>query len=80
MNPESEVKAEQRGGYSRNALHERGWTDTMIDKILGWPDTEQQNPYYELGTPIARVRWAEGRDEFRTLQAKRRRPRKEVAA
>jgi hypothetical protein len=81
MNSDTEAKAVERGGYSRNALIERGWTGTMIDEVLGWPDVETTNPYYPMGSPmklygLERVRRAETKAAFVALQAKRRRPRK----
>lgn len=83
MNPETETKAIERGGYSPNALHERGWTDAMIAEVLGWPDHEVENPYYSGSNmmrlyAIERVRRAEVKEAFAALQAKRKRPRKEV--
>lgn len=81
MNPDDEATAQKRGGYSRRALIARGWTDSMIDEVLGWADFLCPNPYYPSGAQmklytLERVRRAETKDAFRALQAKRRRPRR----
>ena len=78
---DDEAVAVDRGGYSRSALIRRGWTDGLINQVLGWADVDVANPYYATGSRmrlygLERVRHAEAKAAFRTLQATRLRRRK----
>jgi hypothetical protein len=57
------------------ALIERGWTRSMITKLLGEPDDLADNPYYRSGAPtklyaMARIEAAEASREFAAAAAK----------
>lgn len=58
----------------------RGWTKSMIKKLLGKPDTEKANPKYRCATPMqlykaSRVEKIEMSDEFKSLQEKAKKRR-----
>lgn len=53
----------------------RGWTQSMIKKLLGKPDAEKTNPKYRCAAPMqlykaSRVEKIERTDEFKSLQEK----------
>lgn len=87
---ESHPKRYQRDELlSATELRERGWTESMIKRILGDPDDTRPNPRYKhAGHPMrfwsrARVDQIETTDEFRerAQQAKKRSAKaKETAA
>ena len=56
-------------------LKERGWTQTMIKRLLGAPDVLATNPNYRSGPPmrlydLSRVEAAEGGNDFIELRRK----------
>jgi len=60
---------------SYSQIKARGWTDSMIKKLLGEHDTEKDNPYYRSGSPMKmylfdRVFYAEKTEEFAILKEK----------
>jgi hypothetical protein len=64
--------------FSRNALMRRGWTLTLIDRVLGPPDATAPNQQYPGRVDMrlysrARVLEAERRPEFAKMLARRKR-------
>lgn len=67
--------SKKREWYTSASLKERGWTDTMIKKILGEPDEYVENPYYKCASPmrlwhVDTVKRAERRKAFKNAIAK----------
>jgi hypothetical protein len=57
----------------KSELKSRGWTDGLIDKILGNPNMTRKNPKHRHGAPMKlflvwRVEMAERRAEFQSRQ------------
>ncbi len=72
----------QETHFTKQRLKERGWTDSLINRFLPYPDAEEPNPVHKGGAPmklylISRVREVEYSPEFteavKALTKKRRR-------
>jgi hypothetical protein len=64
--------------FSRNALMRRGWTPTLIERVLGPPDASAPNQQYPGRADMrlysrARVLEAERGPEFAKMLARRKR-------
>lgn len=60
---------------TKSRLKEQGWTDGMIKKLLGEPDTTKPNPMYKSAAPMAlylvtRVQKVEASEAFREAKEK----------
>jgi len=69
------MDAPQPTHFMKATLKERGWTDAMIKRFLGAPDSTKTNPRYRSGSPmclyaIERVLTAEGSPDFDAAKAK----------
>lgn len=62
---------------TKSELKHRGWTESMIKKLLGQPDSTKKNPYYKSAAPmclyeVGRVNAAESTKEFKEYQDKKK--------
>ena len=72
---------------NKSKLKERGWTESMLKKILEQPDREIPNPIYKSASPVmlysmARIKKAELSEDFqiyKTKAEKRSRTMKEIS-
>ena len=60
---------------TKEKIKERGWTESMIKKLLVYPDTEKPNPYYKSGSPMKlyslnRIEKIEKTDNFKNIKEK----------
>ena len=73
---------------NKSKLKERGWTESMLKKILEQPDREIPNPIYKSASPVmlysmARIKKAELSEDFENYKKKaekRSRTMKEISA
>jgi hypothetical protein len=74
-------KADDRQHLSVSALKERGWTDTMVKRLLGEPDKTAKNPHYSSAPrtrlyALDRIQQVEADPEWRDKIAARREVRR----
>jgi len=72
----TETKLAYLDGLPVSELLRRGWTQGLIEKLLGKPDQLMTNPHYRSGPKMrlyarARVLKAEASPDFRAVQALR---------
>jgi len=70
------MNTDKRERITLSTLRERGWTPKLIERVLGAPDLEGENPHYTRAAPmklydLARVERAEERDDIRKVLAER---------
>lgn len=74
------MNAEEKYYCKSDLTTYRGWTQSMIKKLLGKPDAEKTNPKYRCAAPMqlykaSRVEKIEKSDEFKSLQEKAKKRR-----
>src|SRR5689334_8856337 len=82
------MKAKREQFFTASELHKRGWTDSLVRRLLGDRDERKPNPHYRSGPPMRlyktrRVERAEVSADFREaqegLKCRREAARKSVA-
>ncbi len=84
----NEEYKEKEEFLNKSKLKERGWTESMIKKILEHPDRKVPNPIYKSASPMmlysmARIKKAELSEDFQIYKKKaekRSRTMKEISA
>jgi len=70
------MNTDKRERIALSTLRERGWTPKLIERVLGAPDLEVENPHYTRAAPmklydLARVESAEKREDVKKVLAEK---------